>query len=314
MKRRLRKTTHVVERRLRAVAIEQLQVLSSENLRSIGVHRSAASRRVRTGEWHRITKGVYRIVTSGHQTSLEQQMIAATLAAPEAVIIGWFAAHIHGLPVMAELQHLLVTVALPSDRRSTVMRARRFSGPLPSRPWQTGRVATPVLTIVTLASGGASCAQLETVLDAALTRRLVTVHRIEELLLKPGWLRFRGRSVLVSLLQARSGGRALFRSRTEEKVHRWITQSALPKGVPNHRASTSMGDVEVDVAWPKQRVALEISPFWNHGSRAKQERDIDRRQALVASGWRIIEAYDRHLVDRRSFQPILELLEGLIEG
>jgi hypothetical protein len=307
-------TPRVVANRLRVIAVDQLQVVDLESLKEFGVHRNAALRRVDSGEWTRMARGVYRVASSGIVASIDQRMMAAVLAVPGSVIIGWFAAHIHGLPVLFDVKRLPVTLALPVNRRSTVVDVRRSSGPLPSRPWQTGRVATPVLTLVTLAASGASSAQLETVLDAALTRRLVTVKAIEALLDKPGWLRFRGRPKLVALLAARAGGRALFRSRTEAKVQRWIQSSSLPCPVSNLLVPTPYGAIEVDKAWQSPKVALEISPFWHHGSRVTQERDVDRRQALVTAGWRTVEADDRHLVDRRAFEPIIELLTGLLHG
>ncbi len=107
-------------------------------------------------------------------------------------------------------------------------------------------MATPVLTIVSIAACGGSRHQLETVLDAALTRKLVTVKRIENLISQEGWLRFRGRRHLVELLRDRSSGKALFRSQTEAKVKRWIGQSGLGKCLSNHQVATGIGDVEVD--------------------------------------------------------------------
>jgi hypothetical protein len=245
--------------------------------------------------------------------TLDQRMIAATLAAPSGVIIGWFAARIHGLPVLVDLDQREVTMALPKERRSTVVSVRRSAAPLPSRPWETGRVADPTLTVVTLADGGALRWQLEAVLHAALTRRLVTVERIEALLQQPGWRRFGGRPMLVALLDERTGRlSALYRSQTERRVHRWLVSTGLPAGKASLLVSTPAGEVEVDVGWPSHRVALEISPFWTHGSRAKQERDVDRRQALVSEGWGVVEADDRHLKNRHAFEPILRLLTQLL--
>jgi very-short-patch-repair endonuclease len=310
-----RNTPRVVASRLRVVAADQLEVLETGDLARVRVHRDAAFRRVRSGEWAKMSAGVYRVASSGRVASIDQRMVAATMAAPGSVIIGWFAAHIYGLPVLADLSLRPVTVAVPFGRRSTVVNARRSAGPLPSRPWQVGRVATPVLTVVTLAAGGVTRDHLETVLDAALTSRLVTVDRISALLAKPGWLRFPGRPMLMLLLDERArrvGGTALFRSRTEAKVHRWIAGSSLPSGVANLVVSTAIGDVEVDVGWEAARVALEISPFWHHGSRAKQERDLDRRQALLAAGWRIVEADDRHLKDKRTFQTVISRMIDLL--
>ena len=43
-------------------------------------------------------------------------------------------------------------------------------------------------------------------------------------------------------------------------------------------------------------VALEVSPFFTHGSRAAQERDAERRRLLAAQRWLTVEATDPDLV------------------
>jgi hypothetical protein len=273
-----------------------------------------AHRRAEGGEWEQMSRGVYRLLSSGRSASTEQRTIAANLAVEDSIVIGWFAARIHGLPVLQTLDGQAVSLAVTITRRSRLPGVRRCRGLIPSQPWRTGRVATPVLTIVTLAALRATRHQLETVLDAALTRRLVTVARIEKLLTTSGWLRFPGRPLLVSLLVERTGGKALFRSQTEARVKRWLKENELDGGLPNHIVETASGPVEVDVAWPAQFIALEISPFWTHGSRKTQQRDIDRRAALVARGWRVVEADDRHLGSRRAFQPKIEALKQLLQA
>ncbi len=258
------------------------------------------------------------MASSGQEPGFDHLMITALLTVPRGIIIGWFAAYIHGLPVSVDLANHQVNLAVGATGRSRVVTVRRCSGPTPSRPWRVGRVANPALTVVTIATSGASRHQLETVLDAALTRRLVTVGQIEKLVSQPGWLRFRGRRFLVELLRERSEGRALFRSKTENRVRRWIRESPLESSAgtcrTNYNVATAVGNVEVDVAWVTHRVCLEISPFWTHGARKTQQRDVDRRQALIAAGWRIVEADDRHLVDAKSFAPILKLLGELMTG
>ncbi len=235
-------------------------------------------------------------------------MLAANLALPGSVIAGWFAAHIHGLPVLVDLESIDVTLAVRAGSRSRMLNVRRCSGPLPSKPWNAGRVANPVLTILTIVASGSSKQKIETVLDACLTRRILTVKHVEKLLAEPGWLQFRGRQHLMSLLLQRGEGRALFRSQTEARVSRWLHGSGCEGGIPNFKVATPFGEIEVDRAWPESKLALEISPFWTHGSRKTQERDIDRRHALTSVDWTVVEADDRHLVNRRTFEPIIKLL------
>lgn len=80
----------------------------------------------------------------------------------------------------------------------------------------------------------------------------------------------------------------------------------------NYRVQTSVGEVEVDFAWSSVKVALEISPFFTHGSQEKQRRDLNRRRALTEAGWRIIEATDEHFCDQVSFLQIIAALREVM--
>jgi hypothetical protein len=298
-----------LQRRLRTITVEQDSVFSTTDLIGVGISPDLSYRRVKSGEWESMSHGLFRLASSSLKPSLDQQMLAANLALPGSVISGWFAAHIHGLPVLRDLSIGSVSLAVPISQRSRHLNVRRCSGPIPSQPWMTGRVANPVLTIVTIAALGARVGHIETVLDSALTKRLITVERVEKLLATPGWGRFPGRGLLIQLLNDRGDGSALFRSRTEAKVGSWL-RDQLPVGLPNFEVDTPFGPIEVDRAWPEAKLALEISPFWTHGSRNTQERDVDRRHALRAAQWNVVEADDRHLVNRRAFRPILSLLRS----
>jgi very-short-patch-repair endonuclease len=76
--------------------------------------------------------------------------------------------------------------------------------------------------------------------------------------------------------------------------------------------TTSGVCVEVDFAWPAHRVALEVSPFFAHGTRATQERDMERCRLLTQDGWRTIEATDPDLVDRATFQATTRALHVIM--
>lgn len=64
--------------------------------------------------------------------------------------------------------------------------------------------------------------------------------------------------------------------------------------------------------WWDRKALLEVGPFITHGTEEAQARDIADRRALVASGWRIVEATDADLVDRRSFERCLGALRKVL--
>lgn len=73
-------------------------------------------------------------------------------------------------------------------------------------------------------------------------------------------------------------------------------------------------DVEVDFGWIGARVALEVSPFATHGSRAKQERDAERRSQLTLARWSVVEALDADVVDQRAFARKAASLRTLLDA
>jgi len=71
--------------------------------------------------------------------------------------------------------------------------------------------------------------------------------------------------------------------------------------------------VEVDFAWPDAKVALEVSPFFTHGSRVAQDRDIERRRLLTAERWLTVEASDPDLESRHAFDRCITTLCDLLD-
>ena len=120
--------------------------------------------------------------------------------------------------------------------------------------------------------------------------------------------------MLLDLLAARTDGIG-HRSDLEQKVARWLRAAGLSGWRRNLKVPMPDGDpIEVDFAWPDHRVALEVSPFFTHGSRQKQERDVERRRALVLQGWRTIEATDPDLENEVAFRRCVSGLRELLSG
>jgi very-short-patch-repair endonuclease len=102
------------------------------------------------------------------------------------------------------------------------------------------------------------------------------------------------------------------RSRLEQTVARWLDDDGLRGWRRNYRVPTGCGTVEVDFGWPEHKVALEVSPFFTHGSRVNQERDAERRQLLVVAGWRVVEATDPDLEHHGAFAGVAASLAALL--
>ncbi len=131
--------------------------------------------------------------------------------------------------------------------------------------------------------------------DYAIGKDLVSVDGVCRWLNKHPAKRLAGRRLLQSLLHERSDGSVAFRSKKEMSVRTWLLDSGLIGWTPNFLVAVGSNQTtEMDFAWPEQRVSLEVSLFYTHGSKQKQERDAERRRLLVMRGWRIVEANDIH--------------------
>jgi very-short-patch-repair endonuclease len=218
------------------------------------------------------------------------------------------AAVVHGLPVMSGMDRPIVSSPLSHSARTIGVRTLRHSFTLPSQPWYSVRIATLVLLPRFL-----DPSSVERCIDHCIANRLITADRVLRLIDELPATALTGRRYLVDLLEQRLGGVG-HRSRTEQRVARWLTAAGLTGWLRNYDAPVEGGQtVEVDFAWPLAKVALEVSPFFTHGSKATQERDVERRRLLVLAGWRVIEATDPDLHSERTFGRTLATLRSLLK-
>lgn len=91
-------------------------------------------------------------------------------------------------------------------------------------------------------------------------------------------------------------------------------QWLLNAGLPKPHSNLVVNGIEVDFAWPRFKIGLEVSPFFTHGSEVTQQRDAERRRILQTAGWRVIEATDTHLAGEAAFAPIVADLRSLLRS
>ncbi len=247
----------------------------------------------------------------------QQRILAGSLALLPSRVEATSAAVVHAMPVPARL---ITPLARPivavntgrSARVSGVITIRR-AFPLPDQPWVTTRVATPAATLLMLPRFLDNTV-VERCLDHSLAHRLVTVAVMNELIDRVPSRAVHGRGLLLELLADRSADIG-HRSGLEQQVARWLHDAGLRGWTANYRVPIGAGQsVEVDFAWPSQRVALEVSPFYTHGARSTQARDMERRQLLVGVGWRVAEAADDDLENRFAFARTVATLRALLAG
>jgi hypothetical protein len=308
-------TTFEIDALLRRVAYRQLGLVTVAQAERAGVDRFALHRRRGAGALETVFNDVLRL-TSVAPTAA-QRVLAGALAVPSSVIGGTSAAIVQQLPIPGEYLSLdvrpVVVVGPNRSARTPGVITVRQAYELPDRRWLTARVSTPAATLLMLPRF-VDPFVVERCLDHALTHRLTTVRAVRELLDNVPTRAVHGRAVLAELLAQRSAGIG-HRSGLEQQVGRWLAAAGLHGWTRNFPVQVEGGPpIEVDFAWPDQQVALEVSPFVTHGSRAQQERDMERRRFLVESGWRVTEATDPDLASRLAFRRTVLSLRTLLHG
>ena len=87
-------------------------------------------------------------------------------------------------------------------------------------------------------------------------------------------------------------------SELEDKLIRLIRSEKLPLPAKHHNAVDAdrwLG--EVDFAYPRQRIAIEVHGYRLHSSRTVWEDDQLRENGLVQAGWRVLKVTSSQLED-----------------
>lgn len=307
-------STFDLDARLRAIAAPQLGLVTVSQAARSGIDKHALARRRETGALVPVFPNVMRLAAMA--ASPLQRVLAASFAVPDSVITATSSARVSQMPVLLGASHDVTPVlGVETGRvvRIPGITTIRQSVAMPTTRWMTSRMSNPASTLLLLPRF-VDDDTVERCLDHCLANRLTTVRAIRTLIDRLPAQSIHGRRLLLGLLDDRSSGIG-HRSRNEQKVGRWLIDAGLAQWKKNHGVRVREDEsVEVDFAWPDIRVALEVSPFFTHGSRAKQERDADRRRLLVLAGWRVLEALDDDIAHESAFGRTIAALRTLGAG
>jgi hypothetical protein len=310
------RSTFAIDAQLRKIAAPQLGLVTSAQALKTGLDYHVLSRRRLDGALVSVFPGVSRL--SAVAPTPQQRILAASLIVRGSVVAGLSAAIVHEMPLpralLAASSDVVLTVGPSRWVRIKGIHAIRLDRPLRSQVWMTTRIATPAATLVLLAPH-VDALTLERCVDHGLAEQTLSVASVLTQLKRVPERVVGDSAVLRRLLADRADGAVRHRSGLEQTVGGWLDDAGLGGWVPNYSVSVGDdGEVEVDFGWVGPRVALEVSPFYTHGARVKQDRDADRRRLLTQVGWRFVEARDEHLVDQRSFATIVDSLRSLMSA
>jgi very-short-patch-repair endonuclease len=266
------------DRGVARVASEQHGLVTTAQLRFLGLTLDAISYRVAMGRLHARHRGVYLV---GHEAIPPLAPFAAAVLAcgPGSVISHRSAASIWKLLLVGDLVHVL---SLAQRRNRAGIRAHR-TGHLERWEIQSFEripVTSPVRTIVDLAETE-SLADVESALNAGRGRRLFTQRDFQSTIDRAAGRHSFG---YLSALMERETGGDFSRSVAEDLLARYILAARLPSPRRNFRAY----GFELDFYWPELMLDVEVDGVTWHSTRDQVNRDHERDVKLVAAGVQVL--------------------------
>ena len=280
----------VAERRLAKVSRRQHGLITTAQSTECGVSVDARRHRIRTGRWSVIAPGV--VAVAGTPPTWKQRTMAAVLAAaPGAVASHTTAA---GLFALSSCSSRAVEITVPRGRshRSRLAKMHESVHLPPSYVTTVDHipVTRPTRTLIDLA-GCVPQPILEDAVDDALVRRLTTLERLERRMADRDWPSRPGSVVLRKVLRCWTEGEM-----AEEVAEMRLVRRLVAHGLPNPARQFDVLDgagrlvARPDLAYPQERVAVELNGFRWHGTPRGYARDQARSRRLAALGWLILPA------------------------
>lgn len=273
------------ERRIARLATDRHGVFSRAEALALGASTDAIQRRIASGRWRVVYRGVYAI--EGQPPAWRQSLMAAVLACgDDAAASHASAAALWRLPGFDEGPiELLVPGRGGKVKPYRVHRATTLPAADTTRV-DGIPVTTPARTLFDIA---AVCAEdtVEIALDDALRRRLVSIPVLRRRLEQPGRGNA-GRALMRELLAQRSGGGRPAESPLETMMMRVLRRHALPLPVRQYHVWLEERRLRLDFAYPDRKVVIETDGYAYHAGRRTWQRDLERRNLLTQAGWIII--------------------------
>ena len=285
------------ERVIAGFAQQQHGIVTLAQVRASGGSRIAIDRRIRSGRWHSIDRGVYAV--AGAPATWHQSLLASVLAVGNgAVAAGRSAAALLRLPGFAG-GPIEVVVLRPCQRRARRGSTRQTK--LLPLDHCTAIEQIPVTSVPrTLFDLAATLhpGRVERAIDHALAQRLVPVHRLWDTFLD---LAERGRSgtvVMRALLLERGPGYVAPASELEAR----FLQLLRGFGLPGPDRQVSLGDAEgligrVDFRFRAAGLVVETDGRRYHSALLDRELDERRDRRLEAIGHQVLRLTWKDIVE-----------------
>jgi very-short-patch-repair endonuclease len=279
------------------LAARQYSLAHRHQLLDLGMTARQINSRLSAGWLTRVHQAVY-LVGSG-ASSPEQAVMAAYLAAgSEALASHRSAGALWGMrgvetPAMPE-------ITLWADRhrplQGVTVHRTSVLDPVDISRVRRIPVTTPARTLLDLGAV-APALVVESALEDALMRRLVTFQLLTATLERLGGPGRNGAGVLRALVEERDPATAPTESVLEDLLFGVLRRGGLPEPVRQYEVA----GVRLDGAYPHIRLGLEADSRVWHGGRLDVQRNADKANVLLAHGWRVLRFTWFHLTRRASY-------------
>lgn len=275
-----------------AIVGRQRQLLRLEQLTSSGFSTSALSRRVASKRLFVVHRGVY--CTHPPPYTRQQLRLAAVYACgPSSLVSHWEAAALLALTETLP-SRVAITNRTGRGRRLGGVEVHRAEIDPRDRQGVHGTPCTSAARTIIDVSPTATHSQLEDLLLAADSLRLLNRPRLEELLRKR-----HGRPGTRRIIDLITDDPVETRSVNERRMLSICREFGVPAPLVNHRIDVEGRTFHADFCWPAHRLIVEADSWRWHGGRSAQESDSDRGQLLSMAGWHLVRFTRDQIKHRR---------------
>lgn len=267
------------------VASRQLALVTTGQLRALGLSEAEIEHRLRTGRLHALRRGVHRV--DGGPVSTRQAVLAAQLAAgPGALVSHRTAAWLWAIPGAGQPPEVDLLTRRPQRAMLRGVRAH-CTNLLPAtdvRRLDGIPVTAPARTVID------ACPELPALgqaVDDLLRRKVMTLRQLARC---AGAVPVSGRRrirPIRAVLARRLPGFDPGGSERELDVVRAIAAAGLPAPRQRYRVTLEGRRYELDFAYPEVKVGIEFDGWEYHRSRTSFDNDRARRNTFQRRGWSI---------------------------
>jgi hypothetical protein len=271
------------------VASRQHSLITLGQLIDLGGNRQLAQRRVASGRWRTVERGVYLI--AGHPFTWETRVLAQVLAAGPGALASMRCGAV--LWDIEDFNPGPPEVSVPRGHKPRHLNARihestdlHLAAPVMRRGIPTTGLVRTLLDVSAVITPEA----LEHAIDATIRTTPTEWPDLYGTLVVHSRRGRDGCGFLRAVLDERFGDKVITDSWFEKVVRRLLLDAGFP--VPESQWNVYDGPVfigELDLAWPEHRVGVELQSKAHHLNPTAFERDAEKLNLVRLLGWDVLE-------------------------